>query len=104
MYRCLDCLRCGCLPKRGVYCQILTAILLLVASLLTYPLFDAIILNVSQKKIVMTKENYALWGNIPGDSGSVIIRELYVNQVTNPRAVIYLGQAAIVQEIGPFSY
>lgn len=52
----------------------------------------------------MKPSNYELWGQIPGQSESVIIRKHYIHELTNPREVIYQGKAPVMKEIGPFNY
>jgi len=52
----------------------------------------------------MKDNNYNLWGEIPGDTETLINRDFYINELQNPREVIYYGQKPVVQEVGPFSY
>ena len=37
----------------------------------------------------MQPSNYGLWGNIPGESESAIIRNFYMHELTNSREVVY---------------
>ena len=109
MKKVLNCCICECGSlktsyKRLAVCQFATFLIFLALALSIYPILESLTKVSAQKKIVMKDNNYNLWGEIPGDTETLINRDFYINELQNPREVIYYGQKPVVQEVGPFSY
>lgn len=52
----------------------------------------------------MTPNNYNIWGEIPGDTNSLVIRNYTFYNFTNPWEVFFNNATPIFVELGPYSY
>ncbi|CAD8186309.1 unnamed protein product [Paramecium octaurelia] len=64
----------------------------------------SVIKSQAQDEAIMSSSNYALWGQIPGDTQTYLTRDFTFFQFTNPYDVMFRGKKPILVEKGPYTY
>ncbi|CAD8079287.1 unnamed protein product [Paramecium primaurelia] len=76
----------------------------LVLAIITPFVLHSIIKSQAQDEAIMSSSNYALWGQVPGDTKTYLKRDFTFFQFTNPYDVMFRGKKPIFVEKGPYTY
>lgn len=65
---------------------------------------DSLINQAILDGVILDPANYELWGQNPGSSGVLTLRNFTFFNFTNPRGYLYRGEAPVFTEISNFAY
>lgn len=67
-------------------------------------IFSAILNHAVSSQVTMTPSNYEIWGQIPGKTNSLVLRNYTFFNFSNPWEVFFNNATPVFVELGPFSY
>ena len=88
----------------SIYCLVILGVISIVLAIVLPIFIESIIKTKAQDQVVMTSNNFQLWGMVPGQSESKMQRLYYLYNLSNPDDFLYNNARPEFIEVGPYVY